>query len=129
MRSAISKCAFAAGAAALLSTQAVYAAPLKSAPAVDPLVSLSLLGTSQSRTAVCGTGTTCALPTTMRAAATATSPAVAGTAASAAAVQYPAERRVGGDRLAVLWIFATFLGLVLPIALQGDDDDRPISPA
>jgi hypothetical protein len=40
----------AAGAAALLSTQAVYAAPqAHRAVGVDPLVSLSVLGTTQSR--------------------------------------------------------------------------------
>ena len=40
----------AAGAAALISTQAVYAAPqAHRAVGVDPLVSLSVLGTTQSR--------------------------------------------------------------------------------
>jgi len=56
---AIRSCALAAGAAALLSTQAVYAAPFASAStSVDPLVSLSVLGTPQSRAAVCGNATT-----------------------------------------------------------------------
>ena len=53
---AIRSMALAAGAAALLSTQAAYAAPLKSRLAIDPLVSLSVLGTAQSRAAVCAAG-------------------------------------------------------------------------
>ena len=56
MTSAIGTCALAAGAAALLSAQAAYAAPARALPAVNPLVSLSLLGTAQSRTAVCSAG-------------------------------------------------------------------------
>ena len=52
---AIRSCALAAGAAALLSAQAAYAAPaLNRSTSVDPLVSLSVLGTAQSRAAVCG---------------------------------------------------------------------------
>lgn len=43
----------AVGAAALLSGQAVYAAPVQPTPTVDPLVALSLLGATQSRAAVC----------------------------------------------------------------------------
>ena len=57
---AIRSMALAAGAAALLSTQAAYAAPLKSRLAIDPLVSLSVLGTAQSRAAVCAAGATAA---------------------------------------------------------------------
>lgn len=120
--------ALAAGAAALLSSQAVYAAPVRVAHPIDPLVSLSLLGTPQSRAAVCGTGVTCALPTT------GTSPAVAELGASAAAVQYSADpyppgRRVGATaaELAVLFFFPVVLFLV--IALEDDNDDRSISPA
>lgn len=56
MTRAIRSMALAAGAAALLSTQAAYAAPLKSRLAIDPLVSLSVLGTAQSRSAVCAAG-------------------------------------------------------------------------
>lgn len=67
---AIRSCALAAGAAALLSTQAVYAAPRARAAGVDPLVSLSLLGTVQSSAAVCGA-------------------AAGATAAASAAVQAP----------------------------------------
>lgn len=53
---AIRSMALAAGAAALLSAQAVHAVPLNSRLAVDPLVSLSVLGTAQSRSAVCAAG-------------------------------------------------------------------------
>jgi hypothetical protein len=51
----------AAGAVALLSAQAVHAAPVPNSVAVDPLVSLSALGTVQSRAAVCAAGTTAAV--------------------------------------------------------------------
>ena len=57
---AIRSFALTAGAAALLSSQAVYAAPARMAPAIDPLVSLSVLGTAQSRAAVCAAGASAA---------------------------------------------------------------------
>lgn len=53
---AIRSLALAAGAAALLSTQAAHAAPLNTRFVVDPLVSLSVFGTAQSRAAVCAAG-------------------------------------------------------------------------
>lgn len=50
---AIRRYALAAGAAALLSTQAAYAAPVQTrSTGVDPLVSLSVLGTTQSRASI-----------------------------------------------------------------------------
>ena len=57
---AIRTCALALGAAALLSAQTVYAAPGTTQPAVDPLVSLSVLGTPQARSAVCAAGASAA---------------------------------------------------------------------
>ena len=49
------------GAAAFLSSQAVYAAPV---PSIDPLVSLALLGGAQSQAAVCGGSTAAATAAT-----------------------------------------------------------------
>lgn len=122
--------AVAAGAAALVASQAVYAAPARNAGAVDPLVSLSLLGTAQSRAAVCGTGTACTLPATaLRAPATMASPAVAGTAASAAALQSPADRRLGVDWPGLVVLFAFPVILTLIILLEDDGAPRPLSPA
>lgn len=57
---AIRKFTLVAGAAALLSSQAAIAAPTARAPAVDPLVALSVFGTAQSRAAVCAAGASAA---------------------------------------------------------------------
>ncbi len=58
---AIGRYALAAGAAALLSAQAAYAAPTPRAPApMDPLVALSVFGTAQSSANVCAAGTAAA---------------------------------------------------------------------
>jgi hypothetical protein len=122
------KCVLAAGAAALLSSQAVKAAPVQSAPAVDPLVALSILGSAQSRAAVCGTSATCGLPMMAGASAATTSPAVS-TAAAAAAVQGGPDERRSGLILALAMGGAMVLIAVLAVALVGDDDDEPISPA
>ena len=53
---AIRKYLLAAGAATMLSSQAVAAAPAATHASVDPLVMLSALGTTQSRAAVCAAG-------------------------------------------------------------------------
>lgn len=127
MTGAIRTCVLAAGAAALLSTQAVYAAPVPTAPAVDPLVSLSVLGTAQSRAAVCGSGVSCALPMTA-------------TAAAAVQVQddddsLPPPPPPPGKRIGVLPVAIAFLVmLALGIALlsggdKADGNLTPISPA
>lgn len=60
----------------MLSGQAVYAAPVQPATAVDPLLVLSLLGSAQARAAVCETSATCGLPTATGPSAAAASPAV-----------------------------------------------------
>lgn len=120
------KWVLAAGAAALLSSQAVWAAPANSPSTVDPLVSLSILGTPDSRAAVCGTGNACALPTSMAAASAATSPAVAG--AAAAAAQGP-EAGPGLDWPGLFVLFAVPVAIVLAIALEGSGSSRPRSPA
>ena len=114
----------AAGIAALLSAQTAYAAPVNSgAPAFDPLVSLSMLGTSQSQAAVCGAGA-CALP--------GANPATSMAAAGAAAAQgdYPPPGKT------ILWpmIIGGLLVIVLIIVIassgggDGDGDLTPISP-
>ena len=130
--STIRKCVLAVGAAGLISAQAASAAPLSTAPTVDPLIALSALGTTQSRAAVCGNGATCPLPMTMTASATSTasaSPAVAAAAAPTAARNLRRE----GDSTGIIWIFAIggamVLAAALVAALAGDDDDEPVSPA
>lgn len=121
MSSIFRKMALVAAATALLSTQAVYAAPTNTAPALDPLVSLSVLGTPQSRAAVCGAGGQCALPST----------AVAASATTAAAVQpYDEPPRGPG-----IWPLLLGLGVVIILmaVILSDDGDAsgdltPISP-
>jgi hypothetical protein len=124
------KWALAAGAAALLSSQAVWAAPVSSSPSIDPLVSLSIFSGPDSRAAVCGTGNACVLPASMGAAAAATSPAVAGTAASAAAAQGPGDHGYGLDLPGLFVLFAVPVAIVLAIALEGNGNNhRTVSPA
>jgi hypothetical protein len=127
---AIRSCALAVGAAALLSTQAVYAAPVKTAPAVDPLVSLSVLGTAQSRAAVCGTGTTCALPMTMAASGATASPALTTGTMSAAVMQGEPGKRI--DPLLLALGAAIIIAIIVAILSGGGDGDgdlTPVSPA
>lgn len=128
MISAGRRLAVAASAVALISSQAAWASPVGTAPAADPLVSLSLLGTDQSRAAVCGTGPACAVPASMQSAAAAASPAVAGSAA-AAALQYPPERQIGLDWPGLFVLFAVPVAIVLAIALEGGNNNEPVSPA
>jgi hypothetical protein len=116
-----------AGAAALLSSQAVWAAPVNSAPTVDPLVSLSILGSSESHAAICGTGDACALPAGEM---TGVSPATVGTAAAAAAAaQGPDRPAYGLDWPGLFVLFAVPVAIVLAIALEGNGNNRPVSPA
>jgi ABC-type Fe3+-siderophore transport system permease subunit len=123
MRSRILGCA--AGMVALLTAQVVQAAPVgSSAPALDPLVSPSVLGTDQSRAAVCGTGGACALP--------GVNPATSMAAAGAAAAQsdYPPPGKqimwpliIGGLVIIVLIILIASSG-----GGDADGDLTPISP-
>ena len=117
----------AAGAAALLSGQAVYAAPVQPAPAIDPLVALSLLGTAQSRAAVCGTSATCGLPMATGATAAAASPAV--TASAAVAAQGGSGQRQSGLLMVFLIGGAMVLVAVLASSLAGNGEDDPVSPS
>lgn len=117
----------AAGAAALLSGQAVHAAPLQPAPAVDPLVALSLLGTTQSRAAVCGTSATCGLPMATGTSAAPASPAV--TASAAVAAQGGSGQRQSGLLMVLLIGGAMVLVAVLAATLAGNEGGQPVSPA
>ena len=116
----------AAGAAALMSTQAVYAAPVSAGPAVDPLVAVSLFGTAQSRAAVCGSGASCMLPgVSMPASADAAS-----MAAASAAVAYQGEPRKRVNTWLIVGGVVVFV--VILLLLLGDDDGdgdlTPVSP-
>jgi hypothetical protein len=120
-------CTMGVAAAALLSSQAAYAVPIKTVPAADPLVAVSIFGSAQSREAVCGTGAACTLPAMSAAAA---SPRALGGAASAAAMQYPTESRPGLDLAGLAVLFFVPVAIVLSIALEGGgNDSKPISPA
>ena len=134
--------ALAVGAAALLSAQAVYAAPPRSSFAVDPLVSLSVLGTAQSRAAVCAAGTSAAVAAGAAAAQAAPgcvlpvqAPAVAPVAEPVPPPLAPAVAPAPGKEIGMLPILGG-LALLAAIAayfiLDDDDDDgdlEPISPA
>lgn len=118
----------AAGAAALLSTQAVYAAPIASqATGVDPLISLSVLGTSQSRGAVCSGATfgaaACGVPV---------SAATASMAATAAAVQDqpPPPPKAFNPLLIILGVvvFAALMAAILSGGGDASGDLTPVSP-
>jgi len=142
MASVIRKYVLAAGAAALLSSQAVYAAPAVSASAIDPLVALSVLGTAQSRAAACAAGASAA-------AAGAAVAAVQGTPAPGCLLPLtgPTPQAVGpvepigapppppppGKRIGVLPILLGLLAIAVLAALllsDGDNDGglEPISP-
>lgn len=116
----------AVGAAALLSAQAVAAAPVGSgAPALDPLVSLSVLGTDQSRAAVCGAGAACTLPGISGA-------TTAAAAAAAAAAQGDYQERGKSITWPLLIGALVIIALIIVIASSGgndaDGDLTPISP-
>lgn len=126
MHSTIRKSVMAISAAALLLGQAAQAsAPAQPVVAVDPLVAVSILGTSQSRGAVCQGTANCALPSATDPAATAT---LAAASAAAATAQTDPRRR---DTRGLLWILLLGGGMVLiavlVAGLAGDEED-PISP-
>ncbi|MFP5329359.1 MAG: hypothetical protein ACLGHC_04390 [Alphaproteobacteria bacterium] len=126
MYSTIRKSVMAMSAAALLFGQAAHASSsAQPVVAVDPLVAVSILGTSQSRGAVCEGAANCALPSTTSPSATAT---LAAASAAAAAAQTDPNRR---DTRGLFWILLLGGGMVLiavlVAALAGDEED-PISP-
>ena len=130
MTRAIRRFALAAGAAALLSAQAAYAAPAPSrSTVVDPLVSLSVLSTTQSRAAVCsgatfgaGAAAACGLPATV--------PATSAAAAAAAAMN--PENGKDFPTIGLIIGLALVIALAFAITSGGGDSEgnlTPISPA
>jgi hypothetical protein len=129
MSSTIRRCMLAAGAAALISSQAAYAAPTQSrAPAYDPLVSLSLLGTSQSSAAVCSAGVVnCTLPAAGLAS---QSGATAAAAIAAQGPYYPREPK-GMGMVPMLLGLAILIGVSVALLSGGSSGSgnlTPISP-
>jgi hypothetical protein len=133
-----------AGCAALLSTQAAYAAPMaRSFSAIDPLVSLSVLGSQESNAAVCGAaaGATAGAAEAAAAAANENSQGPAGcvlpvtTPAPAAAPMGAVAPVVGGPGIGMLPLLlglAAIIGvaaLVLSNGGHGKGDLTPVSPA
>jgi hypothetical protein len=118
--------ALAAGAAALLSTQAVYAAPpAPRAVGVDPLVSLSVLGTTQSRVSLLA-----ATAAVQDAPAMQTCPD--GSVIPATAVCAPPPPGKGIGPLPLILGLIVFIGLMAAIVSGGGDADgdlTPVSPA
>lgn len=135
----VSRCALAAGLAALISAQATYAAPPVRGALVDPLVALSVFGTAQSRAAVCASGTNAAVAGS--AAATAqgvtapacvlpvTAPPAPAPSAQAAPVPFaPAPAKSVQPLLMTLLGVAALVGFGA-LLLSGDDEEQPVSPA
>lgn len=118
---------WAAGAAALLSTQAVAAAPANTAPGVDPLVSLSLLSSEQSRAAVCGSGAACAPSASMSAAMPSATLAIAG-AANSAAMQDAGQPEVHPDYAGLALLFFFPVVLIIAMATDNGGSNGPVSP-
>lgn len=137
MTSAIRTFALAAGAAALLSTQAAYAVPI-SRPAIDPLVSLSVMGTAQSRAAVCAAGASaaaagaaviaaqapganCLLPLTAPTPVPQAVPPEPVPPLGAPGKDWTTIALIGGGLLAII--------VIAVLVLSNDDDEEPVSPA
>ena len=128
--------ALVAGAAALLSAQTAYAAPVKSRLALDPLVTLSVFGTAQSRAAVCAAGASavaagaaaaqavtpapgCVLPVTAP-----PPPPVTTTTLPPP----PPSGGLGFNPLLGILGAVLLIGIGAALLLDGDDDDGPVSP-
>lgn len=140
MTSRFRSCVFAAAAAALVSSQAVYAAP--AASAIDPLVSLSVLASEPSRAAVCA-GSTATVSAAAAAAAAAQGPAGCVLPVTApppppvaqAAPPPPIAGAAAPKSFGVLPILLGLAALAAVIALiasSGNDrggDVTPVSPA
>jgi peptidoglycan/LPS O-acetylase OafA/YrhL len=120
---AIRSYALAAGAAALLSAQAVYAAPTPTASSgIDPLVSLSVLGSQQSRAALCSasaSATACSVPASIASAA-------AAAAAATAAQDQPAPKSFG--IWPILLGLAALAAVIVAITSGGNNGSGDLSP-
>lgn len=129
----IRKMAFAAGAAALLSGQAI-ASTASVGPAIDPLVSLSVLGSAQSRAALCAGSTAAAAAAT--AAAQGPGACVLPVTVAPAPVPVQTTTYVAPQAGKSLGVWPILLGLAAIVALaalllgdgDGDGDIEPISP-
>lgn len=116
--SAIRTWVLAAGTAAFLSSQAVAAAPAKTAPSVDPLLAMSALSTGTSPAATCSVSG--CLPATS---VSVVLPAATTSAAAAQGAPYD-SRPIDWPGLAVLFSFP----IVLILAMALEDGNEPISP-
>lgn len=137
----VRKTLLAAGAATLMFAQAAYAAPAQQR--VDPLISLSVFGSAQSRAAVCAAGANAAAAAGAAAATAAQAPATGcvlpvvvtptPVVTEPAPVLTPAVATGGG--IGVLPLLLGLAALVgIAAVLFGSDDDgdgnlAPISPA
>jgi hypothetical protein len=138
MTSSIRRYVLVAGVAALMSSQAAYAAP--SVSAFDPLVSLAVLGSDQSRAAVCAGSSAavaaaaavaqapaagCVLPVT-----TPPPPPPVAEAAPPPAIPAAAPKAIG--TLPILLGLAALVGVIVLIATSGNHHNGnlvPVSPA
>ena len=137
MRSRIRTGFLAAGAAAMLSSQAVYAAPVAaSAASIDPLVSLSALAGAASRAAVCAGSTATAAAASAAAQAPAPGCVLPVNAAPPPPMAAPppppvVEAGPGIGMWPLLLGLAAVAGIAALLLLSDDDDDgdtTPISP-
>lgn len=123
--------ALAAGAAAFLSAQAAYAAPTPtSVSGLDPLVSLSVLGTQQSRAAVCSAATPSAACNISASMVPASATAASMAASAAAAQDAPPPPKAFGIWPALLGL-AVLIAIVVAITQGGSNgsgDLTPVSP-
>lgn len=128
----------AAGAAALVSGQAAYAAPSPTAPRIDPLVSLSVLASAASQAAVCA-GSTAAAAAATAAQGVApgcvlpvTAPPPVPVGEVAPPPPPPPAPGTGIGTLPLLLGLAAILGVAALLLLSDDNDNgdaTPVSPA
>ena len=139
MNRGIRSYALAVGMAAVLSGQAVAAAPQYRAARIDPLVALSVFGTAQSQAAVCAPGTSAAVAGAAAAAQgqapgcvlPVTAPPVAAVPPPAYVAPVAAPATLG--TLPILLGLAAIVAAIAALAAsgggKGSGDLTPISPA
>lgn len=119
---------FVAGAVALVSAQVASASPSpNTAPSVDPLVSVSLLGTPQSRGAVCGsyrTGGKCVLSGSAS-----FTTAAANTAALQTESSTPPPKNITWPLIIGLIAIIVIAALIFSSNGDGEGNLTPVSPA
>lgn len=118
---------FVAGTVALVSAQAVSASfNTQAAPAVDPLVSLSVLGTPQSRAAICSPsqiGNRCVFP------GAASLTTAAATAAATQTESPTPPKSIAWPLIIGLIAIIAVAALILSSNGDGEGDLTPVSPA